>query len=149
MTTRIASLVVLTFWVSTAVVHAQLFDLGAHVVGSQWSEFNGLDYGVGGRFTWKPAPIGVETELNWYPTEYPGEGIPFTGARVEGLVAVTAGPRLGRFRPFVRAGAGFLKATGAPAPFACVAIFPPPPSSSRWAAPGAFNSRQEDKELTP
>lgn len=127
MTTRIASFVVLAVLASISPARAQSFDLGAHVVGAQWSEFNGVDYGLGGRFTWKPAPvIGVETELNWYPTEFPGEGITFTGDRLEGLVALTAGPRLGRWRPFVRAGAGFLKATGAPEPFACITIFPPP-----------------------
>jgi hypothetical protein len=127
MTTRIASFVLLLFVFSTSAASAQSFDLSANFVGSQWSEFNGVDYGIGGRFTWKPSPvIGLETELNWYPTEFPGEGITFTGDRIEGLVAFTAGPRLGRLRPFVRAGAGFLHATGAPAPFPCIAIFPPP-----------------------
>jgi len=127
MTTRVASFVLLAVLFFTPAAKAQSFDLSANFVGSQWSEFNGVDYGFGGRFAWKPVPvIGVETEWNWYPTEYPGEGITFTGDRIEGLVAVTAGPRLGRVRPFVRAGAGFLKSTGAPQPFACILIFPPP-----------------------
>jgi len=127
MTTRIASFVLLLFALSSSAASAQAFDLSANFVGSQWSEYNGVDYGFGGRFAWKPsAAIGIESELNWYPTEFPGEGISFTGDRIEGVIALTAGPRLGRVRPFVRAGAGFLNATGAPRPFACIAIFPPP-----------------------
>lgn len=127
MTPRIVSFAFLAFLLSTAAVRAQSVDLGANFVGSQWSEFNGADDGIGGRFVWKLMPtIGVETEVNWYPSEFPGEGIAFTGDRIEGLVALTAGPRLGRLRPFVRVGAGFLKSTGAPEPFACLAIFPPP-----------------------
>jgi hypothetical protein len=127
MTTRIASFVLLLTVFSTSAAVAQSFDLSANFVGSQWSEFDGVDYGIGGRFAWKPSPvIGLETELNWYPTEFPGEGITFTGDRIEGLVAFTAGPRIGRVRPFVRAGAGFLQATGAPEPFACILIYPPP-----------------------
>jgi len=127
MTTRIASFALLLSVFCVSPASAQSFDLSAHFVGAQWSEFNGVDYGVGGRFAWKPtASVGVETEWNWYPTEYPGEGITFTGDRIEGLVAATAGPRLGRLRPFVRVGAGFLKSSGAPGPFACIAIFPPP-----------------------
>jgi len=50
----------------------------------------------------------------------------FSGSRVEGLAAVTAGPRLDRIRPFVRLGGGFLRVSPAPAPFVCIAIFPPP-----------------------
>ena len=127
MTTRIVAFAVTAFLLSTVTVRAQSFDLGAHVAGGQWSEFNGVDYGIGGRVAWKPSPIiGVQTELNWYPTEFPGEGIAFTGDRIEALVALTAGPRLGRLRPFVRAGAGFLMSSAAPQPFACITIFPPP-----------------------
>lgn len=127
MTTRIASLVLLAVVSSTSTAQAQSFDLGALVGGAQWSEFNGVDYALGGRLTWKPVPIlGVETELTWYPAEFPGEANAFTDDRLEGVVALTAGPQFGRLRPFVRAGAGFLKSTGAPAPFPCIAIFPPP-----------------------
>ena len=87
----------------------------------------GTDLGIGGRVTWKPVPVvGIEAEVNWYPREFPNDGLAFSGNRVEGAMAVTAGPRRGRVRPFVRAGAGFLKATEAPRPFACIAIFPPP-----------------------
>ncbi len=107
--------------------HAQSLELGAHVVGAQWSEFDGTDLGIGGRLSWKPTTIfGLEGDVNWYPSAFPGDGIAFSGDRLEGMVALTAGPRLGRVRPFVRAGAGVLKSTAAPEPFACIAIFPPP-----------------------
>jgi len=68
MTTRIASFLAFFFIAATATVQAQPLELGAHVVGAQWSEFEGADYGVGGRLSWKPSPsIGLEGELNWYP----------------------------------------------------------------------------------
>jgi hypothetical protein len=134
MTTRIASLVFLVFLASTSAVSAQSFNVGAHFVGSQWSEFDGTDYGVGGRFAWNPAPvIGIEAELNWYPSEFPGERLAFSGDRLEGILALSAGPRLGRLRPFVRGGAGFLTSTEAPEAFACILIFPPPLSCAMAA----------------
>ena len=127
MTTRIVSYVFIALLISASVARAQSFDLGAHLVGSRWSEFKGTDLGIGGRFGWKPVPIvGIETEVNWYPRGFPDERAAFSGHRLEGVLALTAGPRLGRVRPFVRAGAGFLKSSPAPAPFACIAIFPPP-----------------------
>lgn len=127
MTTRIASLLALGLLLSSSTAQAQSLDLAAHVVGAQWSEFDGSDFGVGGRLSWKAGPIlGVEGEVNWYPSEYPSDIPAFSGSRLEGLVAVTAGPRLDRIRPFVRAGAGFLRSSEAPEPFACIAIFPPP-----------------------
>jgi Outer membrane protein beta-barrel domain len=125
--TRLAWLVLATSLVSASPAGAQSFDLGLHIVGARWSEFDGTDLGIGGRLSWNAAPvIGVEAEVNWYPREFPGDGIAFSGDRVEAIMALTAGPRLGRVRPFVRAGAGFLKSSGAPEPFACIAIFPPP-----------------------
>lgn len=126
MTTRIASFVFLAFFLSATVARAQSFDLSAHVVGSRWSEFDGADLGIGGRLSWKPTPIlGVEGEFNWYPSGFPS-GHAFSGERLEGMFAVTAGPKLGRVRPFVRAGAGFLNSSEAPEAFPCIAIFPPP-----------------------
>lgn len=127
MNTCITSLVVIALLLAPERGQAQSIELGVQVVGSQWSEFKGTDLGIGGRVTWKPAPIvGIEAEATWYPRAFPKNGLAFSGNRFEGVVAVTAGPRLGRVRPFVRAGAGFLKSTEAPQPFACIAIFPPP-----------------------
>lgn len=123
---RITSFALFSLFVCTSTARAQSFELGAHLVGSQWSEFKGTDFGVGGRLTWKPtAIVGVDAELNWYPGEFPDVRTPFSSNRLEGLVGVTAGPRLVRLRPFVRAAAGFLR-TADNGPFPCIAIFPPP-----------------------
>src|SRR4029450_11426886 len=85
-----------------SLARAQSFEASVHLASSQWSEFDGTDIGGGGRLTFKPTPtIGVDADLTWYPGEFPPDGIPFTGNRVEGLFGVTAGPRLAGFRPFV------------------------------------------------
>jgi hypothetical protein len=116
---------ILLLYSSTAA--AQSFEVSAHVAASQWSEFEGADTGVGGRLTWKAVPaIGVDADVSWYPAAFPDDPPAFSGSRIEGLLGVTAGPRLGAVRPFARAAAGFLRSSGAPEPFACIAIFPPP-----------------------
>lgn len=126
MTTRIAPFVFLLLVLSSSVAAAQSFDLSANFVAAQWSEFDDLDPGVGGRLTWRPTPlVGIEGDFNWYPDDYTGARFGFSAYRLEGLAAVTAGPRLGRLRPFVRAGGGFLKVARAAEPIACPAIFPP------------------------
>lgn len=126
MTIAVAACVFIASLLLAPLAHAQSFDLGVQLVGASWSEFKGTDLGVGARMGWKPlAPLGVEAEVNWYPGEFPDATIPFSSRRVEGTLALTAGPRLGRIRPFVRAGAGFLR-TASVGPFACIAIFPPP-----------------------
>lgn len=111
----------------SASASAQSFEAGVHVASSRWSEFDGNDLGVGGRLTWKPSPlIGVDAGLTWYPSDFPGDGLAFSGNRLEGLFGITAGPRLNRVRPFVKGAAGFLRTSEAPEPFPCIAIFPPP-----------------------
>lgn len=118
---------ILLFAFSCTPVWAQTFEAGAHVAISQWSEFDGNDVGLGGRFTWKPLPlIGVDADLTWYPSDFPSGVISFSGSRIEGLFGVTVGPKIAHLRPFVKGAAGFLKAAEAPIVFACVAIFPPP-----------------------
>jgi hypothetical protein len=106
---------------------AQSFEAGAHLAVAQWSEFDGTDVGFGGRFTFKPSSLlGVDADLTWYPSDFPGDDISFSGSRFEGLFGVTAGPRLNRIRPFAKAAAGLLRSSAAPRPFACITIFPPP-----------------------
>lgn len=117
----------LALFTAPSLARAQSFEAGLHFASSQWSEFDGADSGFGGRFTWKPSTVlGVEADLTWYPSDFPGERIAFSGSRVEGLFGVTAGPRLDRVRPFGKAAFGFLRSSEAPEPFACIAIFPPP-----------------------
>lgn len=122
-----SAVVVLLTLVAVPVARAQSFDVGVHLASSQWSEFDGTDIGGGGRLTWKPsAVIGVDADLTWYPGEFPPDGLPFSGNRIEGLFGVTAGPYLAGFRPFAKVGTGFMKVGEAEQPFACIAIFPPP-----------------------
>lgn len=105
---------------------AQSFEAGLHVSAAQWSEFEGTDYGVGARLTWLPvAPIGLEADVTWFPSSFPDE-VAFSGHRLEGMVGITAGPVLGRLRPFARIAAGVLHSSEAPEPFPCIAIYPPP-----------------------
>jgi len=105
---------------------AQTFSASGHFAASRWSEFDGTDYGVGGRFTWQPsAMLGLDADLTWYPSDF-ADRIAFTRSRVEGLFGATVGPRFNRVRPFAKAAAGFLMVGATPGAFACIAIFPPP-----------------------
>ena len=120
--------------VSSAI--AQSFEASVHFASSQWSEFEGSDFGVGGRFTWKPTSlVGLDADLSWYPGDFPPDRVSFSGARIEGLFGVTAGPRLGRIRPFVKVAGGFLEVNDPPAAIVCIAIFPPPLACQMAAGP--------------
>ena len=83
-------LVAIAFLAAPAIARAQSFEAGAHVAVSRWSEFEGADVGIGGRFTWKPTTLlGVEADLTWYPAEFPPDSVAFSGQRIEGLFGVT------------------------------------------------------------
>lgn len=126
MTIRIASFALLLLVLSSPVAFAQSFDLSANFIAAQWSEFDETDMGVGARLAWKPTPLlGFEGDLNWYNDGSLAPPFGFSDYRIEGLAAVTVGPRLGRLRPFVRAGGGFLYSARASEPIVCPAIFPP------------------------
>ena len=88
---------------------AQSFEAGIHFASAQWSEFDGNDLGIGGRVTWMPSSmLGLDADITWYPSDFPPDTVvPFSGRRVEGLFGATAGPTLGRIRPFAKAAAGF------------------------------------------
>src|SRR5690348_5063230 len=121
---RITIAVIILQAVICSTATAQSFEAGASAAMSQWSEFNGTDYGIGGRVTWKPSPIiGVDAELTWYPSDFP-DRIAFSRSRFEGLFGATIGPQLDRVRPFGKLTAGFLKVGATPGAFACIAIFP-------------------------
>jgi hypothetical protein len=125
---RVSLSLLLLLFFSCSPVFAQVFEAGAHVAVSRWSEFDGSDAGLGGRFTFKPLPlIGLDAELTWYPGEFPPDTVTaFSGQRLEGLFGATVGPAIGRLRPFAKAAAGFVDIGATPRVFACVAIFPPP-----------------------
>lgn len=102
------------------------FEVSAQLVTVGSGEFDAPDIGVSGRVAWRPIPLlGAEAEIGVYPGDFPDRR-PFSRGRVEGFFGVTAGPELGRFRPFVRLRPGFFTFQEAPAPFPCILIFPPP-----------------------
>jgi hypothetical protein len=102
------------------------FHVGLHLATVASSEFDETDLGVGGLLSWRPGGwFGADAELTFYPSDFPDEPA-FSASRVEGLFGVTAGPRIGPIRPFVKVRPGFLRFAEAPEPFACIAIFPPP-----------------------
>ncbi len=104
----------------------QRFDAGAQFVSAASDQFDQSEFGVGARMAWYPvALVGVEAEVTLFPGDFPDPRA-FSGRRVEGLFGVTAGPRLGSVRPFVRFRPGFVNMSEAPGPFACILIFPPP-----------------------
>jgi hypothetical protein len=102
------------------------FQLGVQLATATSSEFDSTDIGVSGRVSWSPTMLlGVEAEMGFFPNHLPEEPA-FSKRRVEGLFGVTAGPRLGRLRPFAKLRSGFVNLGEAPRPFACILIFPPP-----------------------
>jgi hypothetical protein len=89
-------------------------------------QFETADVGAGGRLSWRPnSVLGVEAEVTVYPSDFPGSR-PFSRGRVEGLFGVTAGPTLGRVRPFAKLRPGFVTIRQTPEPFPCILIYPPP-----------------------
>lgn len=119
------TLAFLAFLLFAQPASAQLFEAGFNITTAQWSEFDGTDYGIGGRLTFRPLRfIGFDADLAWYLQEFP-EAPEFSAGRFEGLFGVTLGPQLGGLRPFVKAAYGFLNSSAAPEPFPCIAIFPP------------------------
>jgi hypothetical protein len=118
--------VVLVLGIGAAEVRAQSFAASVEFASSKWSEFEGSDIGIGGRFSVMAGSlVGLDAEAVWYPSEFT-EQVSFSRNRFEGLFGVTVGPRLNRVRPFAKAAAGFLKVGATPGAFACIAIFPPP-----------------------
>ena len=106
------------------------FELGVQLPVAASGEFDRTDAGIGGRFAWRPTTlVGVEAEIDLYPRDFP-DGVAFSRGRTEGLFGVTAGPALRRVRPFARLRPGFVEFREAPAPVACILIFPPPLSCS-------------------
>jgi hypothetical protein len=124
---RSSAVVLLLLFITIPQVQAQSFEAGVHFASSDWSEFDGVDRGVGGRLAWKASPrLGVDADVTWYPGEYPSDSIAFSGSRVEGLFGASYALLVDRVRPFVKASAGFLRSSEAPEGFPCIAIFPPP-----------------------
>jgi hypothetical protein len=102
------------------------FELAGQIAWAMASEFDSGDAAFGGRVGWRPFEVvGVEAEVNVYPSDFPGER-GFSRGRVEALFGPTAGPRLGRVRPFAKVRPGFVRFRPSSEAFACILIFPPP-----------------------
>ncbi|HUK37249.1 MAG TPA: hypothetical protein VLV86_25210 [Vicinamibacterales bacterium] len=123
---------------ATAQSDGTRFQLGAQFASAVWGAFDSTDVGGGARFSWEPRSLlGIETELDVYPRDFASTPA-FSRSRIEALFGVTVGPRLGRVRPFAKLRPGFVTFREAPAPFACIAIFPPPLSCTLGAGATVF-----------
>ncbi len=112
-----------------AAQEAMPFGIGAQMTTSRVGELDSTDIGIGGRVSWHLSRwIGVEGELNLYPSDIPADQAAVSRSRLEGLFGITAGPRLNRWRPFARIRPGFLQVGESPEPLMCALIFPPPVS---------------------
>jgi hypothetical protein len=125
---RIASVIALGLCLPAPRASAQTSDsleIGAQIPVEHIGELDATDAGIGVRVAWSGITgIGLEGELSLYPRDIPGE-TRISGSRTEGLFGMTAGPRLGQWRPFARLRSGFVHVGEAPAPVICPAIFPP------------------------
>jgi hypothetical protein len=127
MTSRIPVIALFVSLAGASSAQAQSFQADVHFSSAQWSEFDGSDNGIGGRFTFMPSSmIGLDADLTWYPSDFPPDQVAFSGSRIEGLFGATIGPRINRVRPFAKVAAGFLKLAEPPLGIVCPAIFPPP-----------------------
>jgi histidine triad (HIT) family protein len=125
---RAALAVLVLLWAAPAAAQpSQRFEAAAHVAAATLPEFEGSDFGLGGRLAWRADDLFTfEGELTLFPSEYPDSPAPFSRRRLEGLFGVTAGVRVGTLRPFAKFRAGFLDVQGASGPVICILIFPPP-----------------------
>lgn len=114
------------------------FQIGAHVASVSSGEFDDTDIGLGVRASWNALSLlAVEAEIAFYADDWPDPAA-FSGHRIEGFFGATAGPVIGRLRPFAKARPGFVTFGEAPRPVACIAIFPPPLSCRLAAGTSAF-----------
>ena len=126
LSSALISLVLLAPQHASAQTQESHFRVGIHVTTAMSSEFDKTDIGVGGLLSWRPIDVfGADAEVTFYPSDFADEPA-FSSSRVEGLFGITVGPRLGAIRPFAKFRPGFVRFAEAPAPFPCIAIFPPP-----------------------
>jgi hypothetical protein len=122
----IAGLAIALLVPSSLAAQARNFEVGGQIAIAASDLFGENDVGVGARIAWRPGLMGIEAELNVYPSNLPSSGVAVSGSRIEALFGATIGPRLGIIRPFARVRPGFVKFQEAPEPIACILIFPPP-----------------------
>jgi len=114
------------------------FQIGGQFVAVASGEFDSMDLGLGIRGSWSALSLlAVEAEMTFYADDWP-DPVPFTSRRIEGFFGTTAGPVIGRVRPFGKVRPGFVAFDEAPRPVPCIAIFPPPLSCRLAAGTTAF-----------
>jgi hypothetical protein len=114
------------------------FQIGGQFVAVSSGEFDSMDMGLGIRGSWSALSLlAVEAEMTFYADDWP-DPVPFTSRRIEGFFGATAGPVIGRVRPFGKVRPGFVAFDEAPRPVPCIAIFPPPLSCRLAAGTTAF-----------
>jgi hypothetical protein len=88
-------------------------------------EFDETEAGFGGRLSYRFSRwLAADGEVNFFPADV---GSPaFSGSRLEGLAGVRVGPHLGSTGVYLALRGGAVRFSEAPAPFPCIAIFPPP-----------------------
>ena len=134
----IAGLAIALLVPSSLGAQARDFEVGGQIAVAASDLFDDGDVGVGGRIAWRPGLMGIEAELNVYPSDFPSSGVAVSRSRIEGLFGATLGPRLGIIRPFARVRPGFVKFQDAPEPIACILIFPAPLSCQLAAGQTLF-----------
>lgn len=101
-------------------------ELSGQFVAVHSGQFDQADSGIGVRFSWRVTPlVTMDAETSLFPAAF-ADAPAFSRRRSEFLFGATAGPRLGAFRVFGKARTGVVRFQGAPEPFACITIFPPP-----------------------
>ncbi len=100
-------------------------ELATQVAFTRLSELDESDVGFGLRLAWRfSGSVALEGELNRFPGDL---GAPaFSRARTEGLVGLKAGRSGEGGGVFATLRTGVVDVSAAPAPFACIEIFPPP-----------------------
>jgi hypothetical protein len=88
-------------------------------------EFDETEAGFGARLSYRFSRwLAADGEVTFFPADV---GSPaFSGSRLEGLAGVRGGPHRGSTGVYLALRGGAVRFAEAPAPFPCIAIFPPP-----------------------
>lgn len=100
-------------------------DVSLQVVAAGLTQLEETDVGLGARFSWRLTRwLAADAGLSLFPADL-GEPA-LSASRLEGLVGVRIGPRLGRAGAYAVLKGGAVRFSAAPAPFPCIMIYPPP-----------------------
>lgn len=92
---------------------------------TDYSQFDDTSFGLGLSVSRRLTnAFAADAQLGFSPSDL-GQ-LPFSGSRFEGYVGLRGGPRLGRHQVYAAVRPGFVRFSEAPAPVACIAIYPPP-----------------------